>query len=277
MIARDERVPNSIAYPLEAVLALIPYRYLRSTPAQALALAILQGYQHIELYGSELTSNTEYSYQATNYAFWIGFAHGRGIDLQLKCWQSEFDQPIYGYEGEFQLSADLYQERLRLHNGDYRRLKAAMDKIESRMDRAMIDSDYAQVGELSLTLAELALKTGEHFGAQSEAERYMQRTNQVSRQEFERVSAQAQRDGLAKREGMLHCGGKAEYVWNVWQQSGRLEALQQLRAFLREKTQLAYETGRQEGIYRENLHYMAEFDARLLAAGGVRALSQVRT
>ena len=65
-----------------------------------LALGIYLGYEEIWLYGSELSSNTEYTYQATNYAFWIGFAVGKGIDLHLECWHDEFFQPIYGYEGE---------------------------------------------------------------------------------------------------------------------------------------------------------------------------------
>jgi len=66
--------------------------------------------------------------------------------------------------------------------------------------------------------------------------------------------------------------GRAEYVWNIWRQSGKLEALQQLRKLLREKTDLAYEIGVKYGSYRENISLMAEYDRRLTAAGGVRAL-----
>lgn len=43
MMERDERVPNSKRYPLEDVLKLVPYHYLRSTPALALALAVTSG------------------------------------------------------------------------------------------------------------------------------------------------------------------------------------------------------------------------------------------
>ena len=35
MIERDERVPNSQRYPIEEVRKLVPYKYLRSTPALA--------------------------------------------------------------------------------------------------------------------------------------------------------------------------------------------------------------------------------------------------
>ena len=82
MQAFDERVPNCAVYPLDGILSMLPldddgnrqFHYLRSSPAMALALAIFMGYERILLYGSELSSNTEYTYQATNYAFWIGFA-----------------------------------------------------------------------------------------------------------------------------------------------------------------------------------------------------------
>jgi hypothetical protein len=57
----DPRVPNSRKYPLDEILKLTPFHYLRSTPAMALALGIYLGYTDIWLYGSELSSNTEYT------------------------------------------------------------------------------------------------------------------------------------------------------------------------------------------------------------------------
>jgi len=41
--------------------------------------------------------------------------------------------------------------------------------------------------------------------------------------------------------------------------------------FLKEKTDHAYETGRQLGVFRENLMYMGEYDKRVTALGGERA------
>ncbi|CAK0775157.1 conserved hypothetical protein [Gammaproteobacteria bacterium] len=271
----DPKVPNSVRYPIEGVLDLVPYRYLRSSPALALALAIYLGYEEISLYGNELSSNTEYAYQATNLAFWIGFAHGRGIKLNLECWQSEFNQAIYGYEGELQIDAQFYEKRF----DEYERAWTANDKtmttIKNRLDAAMLERKYDKVGQLTIELQNAALATGETAGAVREAERYMRRSDPISRQEFERVSAQAQIDGDALREKMLHAGGKCEYVWNVWRQTGRMEALNQLRGFTREKVQFAYDMGAQLGIWKENLLYMSEYDKRVTALGGQRAVGQV--
>lgn len=274
MQAVDPRVPDSVEYPLEGVLSMIPYRYLRSSPAMALALAIYKGYEHIQLYGSELTSNTEYAYQANNYAFWIGFAHGRGIDLQLRCWLSEFNQEIYGYDGELQIDRSFYQERITEHERAYQTNDLALKKIKARIDQAMLENKYDHVGELSLQADDIAMVTGEAYGALSEAKRYYAKDSMVSRQEFERTSAKAQQSGDEIRSKKDHAGGKVEYVWNVWKMTGRLEALNQLRVFLDEKLQLAQDTGAQLGTYRENMLYMLEYDKRLTAAGGIRALGR---
>ena len=273
MMENDERVPNSKKYPLEDVLSLVPYHYLRSTPAMALALAIWLGYSHIELYGSELSSNTEYGYQAVNYAFWIGFAHGRGIDLRMECWHNEFNQPIYGYEGELQIPRDFFQLRIDdLATAD-RVNRKSMEQIEQKMQEAMLKFKTDKVGQLVGALESMALKAGEAAGALSEAYRYHERTNPISRQEFERVAATAQREGEQVKDLMLHQGGITEYVYNVWMQTGNGEALNQLRNFVSKKTEHAFDTGRQLGIFRENAQYMAKYDELVTASGGARAVS----
>lgn len=270
----DPRVPDSRKYPLEEILKLVPYRYLRSSPAMALALAIYLEYDEIQLFGSELTSNTEYAYQATNYAFWIGFAHGRGIDLQLRCWLDEFNQKIYGYEGELQISNDYFLARLAENETAYRANKSAMDRLKSRLEDAILANEYEKVGALSIELETAEMTTGETFGGMNEARRYSERAEMISRQEYERCAAQAQKDAEELKSWMDHAGGKCEYVWNAWKQSGQIAALEQLRAFLKEKNDFAFNLGVKLGEYRENINYMLEYDKLLRAAGGVRALGR---
>jgi hypothetical protein len=270
----DPRVPDSVKYPLDKVLALVPYRYLRSSPAMALALGIVQGYSTILLYGSELTSNTEYAYQATNYAFWIGFAHGCGIDVQLKCWQSEFYQEIYGYDGELQLERSYFERRRDAMTDAYNQNQAALDKHQNEIDAAMLKNDFDAVSRMIPEIESIALAAGETFACMAEARRYSERQNMISRQEFERASARAQIDGDKLRSNKDHAGGKLEYVWNAWKLTGRNEALNQVRAFLRELRNLSFATGEKYGTFRENINYLAEYDAKLQAAGGARALGR---
>jgi hypothetical protein len=271
----DPRVPNSVRYPLEGVTSLVPYKYLRSSPAMALALAIYLGYKDISLYGSELSSNTEYHYQAINYAFWIGFAHGRGVNLDMQCWYQEFyEQPIYGYEGELQLEPEHFERLHKDHETIYRTKVNAVEKLKNKLNAAIIDNKFDKAGELSLSVETATINTGEVFGAMSEAKRYAERTDHISRQEFERVSAQAQLDGEGFEKNMNHAAGKCEYVWNAWMQSGALEAKNQFRTFLKEKNEHAWEMGKALGVFRENLAYQKEYDQRVTAAGGQRAVAQ---
>jgi hypothetical protein len=268
----DPRVPNSRRYPLEDILAMTPRHYLRSSPAMALALAIHEGYKKIMLFGSELTSNTEYTYQATNLAYWIGFADGRGTELDLRCWQSEFDQLIYGYEGELQLDRSHYLARFDLLKAAWSNYDKAMKRTQESLNTAMLDNDYAMVSNLILGLDDVAIKAGEAFGAMSEAGAYSQREDIISRQEFEKRAAKAQQEADKLRSDKDHEGGKVEYVYNVWLAHKNIQALQQLREFVKAKTQYALDMGIQAGIYHENMDYLSEYDRLLQAAGGVRAL-----
>lgn len=271
----DPRVPDSVRYPLEGILKLIPYRYLRSSPAMALALAIYLGYEHIELYGSELTSNTEYTYQAVNYAFWIGLAHGRGVDLELHCWQNEFNQLIYGYNGELQLDREFFGERVAENESIRQNNQRAFEKIKKQLSNEIYENKFQKVAGLSIEIENAALAVGELEGIVSEAKRYHAKEAMISRQEFERVAAQAQKDGEELREQKIHKGGICEYLWNTWKQTGMIEARDQLRQFLGEKTQLAYDCGVKHGVFTENMNYLNEYDKRLNAAGGVRALGRL--
>lgn len=275
MIEADARVPNSRRYPIEGVLGMIPYHYLRSSPALALGLAIYLGYDRIRVYGCELSSGTEYAYQATNFAFWIGFAHGRGVNLELMCWQDEFNQPIYGYEGEAQIPKAFYAERYEENRAALMANEQALRKVKTAIEDGIQKHDYQKVLGLMSELRRGTLATGETAGATAEAEAYLKREDMISRQEFERRSAHAQGDGEGVREQMYHAGGKAEYVWNVWAQTGRIEAAGQLRQFLKELEGLAHETGRQLGQFRENVLYLTEYDKLATALGGARAVAQV--
>jgi hypothetical protein len=221
-----------------------------------------------------LTSNTEYAYQATNYAFWIGFAHGRGIDLKLNCWQDEFNQRIYGYEGELQLDKAHFAARLVENETAFRTNKAALDRIKERLDAAMLAGEYEKVAQLSIEAESVAMAAGETFGGMLEARRYSEKVDMISRQEFEKRAAKAQEDAEELKSWMDHAGGKCEYVWNAWKQSGQVAALDQLRAFLKEKLDFGYNYGVKSGEYRENISYMLEYDKTLQAAGGVRALGR---
>lgn len=107
MQAADPLVPNSVAYPLEEVnaelLAGLTYKGMavenyKSSVAYAIALAVYQGYEQIDLYGVEMEHISEYHSQQPNMSFWVGVAIGRGVKVDLHCTRRLFDGWSYGYE-----------------------------------------------------------------------------------------------------------------------------------------------------------------------------------
>jgi hypothetical protein len=128
-----------------------------------------------------------------------------------------------------------------------------------------------RVGELSLALETVNINMGEIAGALQEAKQYAEKVDPISRQEFERRSARAQLDGEVSQQDMHMTGGEVRYVWNVWKDTGRMEALNQLREFLKKRNEFAFEVGKHLGKFRENLEYQKEYDERVQAAGGLRA------
>jgi hypothetical protein len=271
----DPRIPNSVEYPLEGVLSLTPYHYLRSSPAEALALGIYLGYTTIGLWGAELTSNTEYAYQSPNMAFWVGFAHGRGVDFQLHCWKSEFDQRIYGVEGELSMPPSYFAERMVDLERAWHENEKAFARAKDRLNAAMLDRNPIEVGNQMIVGLDRARLAGATFGALEEARRYAGRDDIIPRQEFEYSAAKAQEDGAPLEPEAHKMAGRSEYVWNVWKQTWNMEALNQLRKFTADQFNTMYKLGRYEGIYKENIQYIGEYDTRVIASGGVRALEAV--
>ena len=102
----DPRIPEAVLYPMDDVLKLIskgkqfgePFKLLNCSLTYAMALAILYGYEVIDVYGAELAGASAYLRQAPSFAFWNGLALGHGIELNINCSKGMFVQDIYGFE-----------------------------------------------------------------------------------------------------------------------------------------------------------------------------------
>lgn len=98
-----EDVPMARAYPFEEVYGLLQnvkhrnsiLKLFSSSHSWAIALAVLQDRPAIDLYGIDMT-DTEYENQKDGFAFWVGFAGGRGIELNIHCADNIFVKPLYG-------------------------------------------------------------------------------------------------------------------------------------------------------------------------------------
>lgn len=71
-------------FPFEDAKTLFGSLYLTSTSAYMLCLAMLRGYEHVEIYGVDMAvDDHEYFWQRPCMEAWIGFARGSGINVIL--------------------------------------------------------------------------------------------------------------------------------------------------------------------------------------------------
>lgn len=110
-------LPNSVKFPLARLVQHHPFTrfalkdlegkddknplYFTSTIAYMMALAIEEGFQRIGLYGIDLIVGQEYDYQKACAEFWIGVAHGKGIQVDIPPTSALCKTAwLYGYEKE---------------------------------------------------------------------------------------------------------------------------------------------------------------------------------
>ena len=122
-------LPTSVAFPLQAVIG-IGCDYLTSSVAFYVAWAIHQGYRTIGLYGIDLVVGTEYEFQKACAEFWLGVAHGKGIDLVIPQTSALLKHTHrYGYEVE----PDTGLVKLSEIQGRIAKLREQVDQSQARL------------------------------------------------------------------------------------------------------------------------------------------------
>lgn len=82
-------MPTSVRYPIEKVIDFFskdktrPRDYFTSSPAYEVAIAIIEGFEEIQIFGIDLIVGEEYFYQKACMEYWLGQCEGRGITLIL--------------------------------------------------------------------------------------------------------------------------------------------------------------------------------------------------
>lgn len=74
-----EHIPSSIAFPLEEM----PFKYFGNSIDYMIAYAVHLGATIIDIYGVAMLAGTEYFHQKPSLEFWIGYARGKGIDVNI--------------------------------------------------------------------------------------------------------------------------------------------------------------------------------------------------
>lgn len=82
-------LPESVAFPREKIQAFFatpkgPMRYFTCTVTWLIALAVMEGFERIELWGFELRHTkpgSAYAFERPCFAYWVQVAKDRGIDV----------------------------------------------------------------------------------------------------------------------------------------------------------------------------------------------------
>lgn len=164
MLGVDPEIPASIKYPQDEILKTLSCekQMFTCTATYAFALAAFLEYGKIMLYGIEMVFDSEYNEQREAVAYWVGFLQGRGVIIDRHCADDLFIHPLYGREGLWLQSDEVYKSRINAYTVEVK-------KAEYRVEKARRKSPE----DLKHAIVMLGLKTGR----KSECERYLTKIN----------------------------------------------------------------------------------------------------
>lgn len=149
MINTDPKVPTSVRFPLERLKRT--RKYFTSTAAYMVALAILEGFEEISLYGIDCTIGGEYEYQKPCLEWWLGQAEGAGIRVGIPKTSALLKSPyMYGYEPTkkwprvLQASEEFLQSRIATYKVQNNDLLKELHKIEGAIQELEWIVTFAQ-------------------------------------------------------------------------------------------------------------------------------------
>jgi hypothetical protein len=268
----DSRVPDCEVLPLNDLIELTGEKYFGITPCYIMGLAILKGYEHIEVWGVELSA-TEYMFGADSWRYWVGFAKGRlgKENVILRSGNQLFQCPLYGYEGGFSIGREYFEDRAKYLDGSWTASEKHLRNLKRNIERMIEKKEYDKAKETIQEYEDIAVYTGQLAGALSESERLAAFADQpADRHEFEKTAAKSQREGVNYQTLQNRTSGMVEYIWNAWKQSNGSDlAATQLLNMVSKLGKQAYETGNQSGVFTESMGYKEEFDKRNLAIGRI--------
>jgi len=292
MQAEDPLVPASARYPLREVCAellsgfrqgaeQLQRRYFTSSIAYALALAIYWGYRRILVYGVEMASNTEYSYQRDCVAFWTGLALGRDLRVEVYSGDGIFDRPLYGYEGAVEACPDDFDQRAEELRADVAAAKKRMDNCVSALS---VSYNMKSLSDRIGDSADAATALGEVEGRLSQVERYgamaaemwqLSGTAIIDRNEYEGAASEATKKMNERAAEVHRTAGRLDIYLDLWQRTKNPAYRQQVAILAKAHLQAAHAEGIARGVMQENTRLAHEIDRLLTAAGGAKALQAV--
>jgi hypothetical protein len=286
----DPLVPNSVRYPKEDVDALLDsFRqgmslekrsFLTSTPAQAMALGIVLGYKHIDIYGCNMASETEYAFQREGFTFWVGYALGHGITINMYSGDEIFDRPIYGYEGYVETPPEYFKQRIDELTPAISAQRESIHQLDSRLNENWQNGVGEYISEISSANSNLGYLEGQL----DENERYLFKIEQMKRDnelsfidlnEYEMASAEANKNMINLGPLVYRTVGHVDLTLETYQFTKNPHYLPQLKFHVQDHIKANYEYGRAQGKFEENRRFANDMYKRIQAAGGTKSVQSI--
>jgi hypothetical protein len=242
--------PSSVRYPIEEVHEYIFGHLLRngernlyyqSSFSYMMALAIYEGVSRIEIYGVDMTNDTEYNYQKPSGELMIGVALGHGIDVVLQPNSGLCKAQLYAYDRvpaadrkRAEYFADLYEKEHIKFKAETETQAALFNKLESTNPAPyMLASAFSSMYTGAARVMRHLLEGDEYyFGRQhleDERRKYL-------KQEESALALTNEKHSAYKTYALIDTDGNTgriwkEYIetrWSMYAYSGARQAIQKL-------------------------------------------------
>jgi hypothetical protein len=99
MVQKYDDIPMSIPYPLDEIRRKLKTDYFTNSISYMVAMAIVDGYEEIHLYGVDMAQEEEYSRERPSVEYFIGYAVSKGIKVYIPPESDICKVPyFYGFE-----------------------------------------------------------------------------------------------------------------------------------------------------------------------------------
>ena len=145
-----EEFPSSIAFPKDEIMKFFDEKgykgskYFTNSISWFIALAIMEGFKTVSVYGIDMATDSEYGWQRPSCEYWIGLAEGMGIEVivppssdLLKCTQ------LYAFEN---------------NNRNRTWIKTQVGELKKRTQHFAQQEQQARQGELQAQIAQAELR-----------------------------------------------------------------------------------------------------------------------
>lgn len=292
MLEAYPEVPQAVKYPLDEVIANIGGlcgKFVTSSVALAIPLAILNGYKRIEVYGVEMETETEYIYQRDAIGYWFGVCDGMGIELRADLMFMR-ERYIYGYEGKVTIDLQDFHDRIKELEparqtawATYNRANKAYNEFAEQFKLDCKDPD--KFIELTQAVGKAMSAAGNLNGAKQLNQIYIDKAEKAKeaadgeymfvRQEFEQSWQAMVKNHATYMNEMSATIGKAqeiiETVKNTANKGKRLKRVHKYHETVATFMNLAQQVGMFFGGANESKLYAQKLDKLIRAAGGAKS------